>query len=482
MTMSEAEFRKKFYVRFFVLSLFSLFVLQSSWGKTINALPARPNIIVIMTNDQTVESLRVMKNVRRFLVREGVTFENSFVTLPVCCPSRATFLTGQYAHNHGVLSNIAPTGGYSKLNHSNTLAVWLRRAKYRNIHVGIYLNQYGRSNPTEIPKGWTEWYTRTSGHYYRFKLNENGTIVKYKGEENYHTDVIARRAVDVIHRMADDSSPFFLWFTTFAPHHGRPLEPDDPPNFGTPAVAVRHRDAFAFERLPLTPSFNEEDVSDKPLRVRGLPLMTQEQITAIQENYQQRLESLLAVDEAVREIVKALKQEGILDNTWIFFTSDNGFFQGEHRIPQGKGLFYEPSIRVPLVVRGPGVPKGVRLTQNVANIDLAPTIVAITGAVPRRVMDGRSLLPLFRDPGLQFSRDILIESNTRNGANFTAIRTSTHLYAEYGNGEKELYDLVADPEELESRHEAPAYETVRQTLAGRLAVLRNCRGQSCGAD
>jgi len=128
------------------------------------------------------------------------------------------------------------------------------------------------------------------------------------------------------------------------------------------------------------------------------------------------------------------------------------------------------------------VPRGVRLTQNVANIDLAPTIVAITGAVPGRVIDGRSLLPLFRNPGLQFSRDILIESDPKNGENFTAIRTSKHLYAEYTTGEKELYDLAIDPEQLESRHGVSAYETVRQTLAGRLAVLRNCKGQSCGAD
>jgi hypothetical protein len=203
------------------------------------------------------------------------------------------------------------------------------------------------------------------------------------------------------------------------------------------------------------------------------------QVAQIRELYQQRLESLLAVDEGVERIVAQLQAVGELDDTLIVFTSDNGFFHGEHRIPNGKVLLYEPSIRVPLILRGPGIPRGRRLTQVVANIDLAPTILDAARAAPGRKLDGRSLLPLARDPGVSWGRDLLLQRGGGGAQVFHAIRTPRFKYAEYGNGEKELYDLALDPDELQSRHADPAYAGIRDELARRLAALRRCAGAAC---
>jgi arylsulfatase A-like enzyme len=439
----------------------------------------RPNVVVIMTDDQTVESVRVMTNVKRLLRDRGATFRQSFVNFALCCPSRATFLTGQYAHNHGVLGNAPPSGGYAKLDHSNTLPVWLQDAGYYTAHLGKYLNGYGRTNPTEIPPGYDEWHGSVDPSTYRFygyTLNENGRLVTF--ERRYQTDLYAEKAARIIGRRAPLAKPFYLSVAFLAPHSGGPREPDDPVGQATPVPAPRHRNDFASEPLPRPPGFNEQNVSDKPIGIRNRPLLTPTRIRKIRENYQQRLESLLAVDQAVGRIVAALRRAGELDDTLIVFTSDNGFFHGEHRIPSGKVLLYEPSIRVPLIMRGPGIPAGLRLSQRVANIDLAPTIVDVAGATPARVMDGRSLLPVIADPGVPLGRDLLVVRGPGTGT-FAAIRAPNYLYAEYGNGEQELYDLTRDPYELRSRHADPAYAAVKADLALRLAHLRACTGTSC---
>jgi N-acetylglucosamine-6-sulfatase len=439
----------------------------------------RPNVVVIMTDDQTVESVRVMTNVKRLLRDRGATFRQSFVNFALCCPSRATFLTGQYAHNHGVLGNAPPSGGYARLDHTNTLPVWLRDAGYYTAHLGKYLNGYGRTNPTEIPPGYDEWHGSVDPSTYRFygyTLNENGRLVTF--ERRYQTDLYAEKAARIIGRRAPLAKPFYLSVAFLAPHSGGPREPDDPVGQATPVPAPRHRNDFASEPLPRPPGFNELNVSDKPIGIRNRPLLTPTRIRKIRENYQQRLESLLAVDQAVGRIVAALRRAGELDDTLIVFTSDNGFFHGEHRVPSGKVLLYEPSIRVPLIVRGPGIPAGLRLSQRVANIDLAPTIVDAAGATPARVMDGRSLLPVIANPGVPLGRDLLVVRGPGTGT-FAAIRAPNYLYAEYGNGEQELYDLTSDPYELRSRHADPAYAAVKADLALRLAHLRACSGISC---
>ena len=247
--------------------------------------------------------------------------------------------------------------------------------------------------------------------------------------------------------------------------------------------APRDAHTFAHAPLPKSPAFNEVDVSDKPLAVRRRRLLTEADIQVITERYRRRIESLVAVDEAVRRIVAALDESGELDNTLIIFTSDNGFLQGEHRIPLGKVDVYDPSTRVPLIVRGPGVPAGVHLRQPVANIDLAPTIVDAADAEPGLPMDGRSLWPLFADRGLFWGRDILHEAPglDRHTLQYTAIRTPGWVYVEYLTGEKELYDLARDPDELVNLDRDPVYAGIRNELAGRLALLRDCAGATCRA-
>jgi N-acetylglucosamine-6-sulfatase len=450
----------------------------SAAGQSRSASAVRPNVVVLMTDDQTVESMRVMPNVKTLLADQGVTFDNSFVSYSLCCPSRSTFLTGQYAHNHGVWGNTAPNGGYYKLDSTNTLPVWLQRGGYQTIHLGKYLNQYGTRNAREIPPGWGQWYGTPDPSTYRFlnyTINENGNLVSFgTAASDYKTDVESRLAVDLIARQAADPRPFFMWVAFLAPHSGAPRDADDPNGLATPSPAARHKNRFATEPLPTPPSLNEADVSDKPAAIRNRPLLTPARLNAVRESYQQRLESLLAVDEAVAQIVNELTRIGKLDSTYIIFTSDNGFFHGEHRVPAGKVLLYEPSIRVPLIIRGPGIPAGQRRSQFVSNVDLAPTIAQVTGSQPGRVMDGRSLLPFARDRLLQSGRDILLETPT-----YAAVRSPNWLYAEHTTGERELYNLARDRDELNSLHADPRYDRIKANLAARLARLRLCKGAAC---
>ena len=220
-------------------------------------------------------------------------------------------------------------------------------------------------------------------------------------------------------------------------------------------------------------------MSDKPQRISGRRVLPPGRIPAIQEAYRQRLESLLAVDEGVWLILDALFRSGEIDNTLVVFTSDNGFFHGEHRIGTGKLLPYEPALRVPLLMRGPGIPPGLRLNQLVTNADLAQTIVDAAGATPGRIQDGRSLLDLTEDPGLWWGRELLIEGGDRNGLTFAGVRNYRYSYVEYGTGERELYDLASDPDQLVSHHSDPNYASVQTGLAQRLAALRACAGASC---
>jgi N-acetylglucosamine-6-sulfatase len=446
----------------------------------------RPNIVVIMTDDQTLESMRVMSGVRRSLAAEGTTFDRAFVSNSLCCPSRATLFSGQYSHNHGVIGNSGPDGGYGRLDKRNWLPVWLQRAGYRTVHIGKFLNQYGIRNPTDVPPGWSEWYASvdpSTYFFYGYTLNENGLLYTYGLDRNpiyYSTDYYAERALSVIQRMGDTRTPFFLSLAFLAPHSGGPSDPDDPPGLPTPSPAPRHMNLFAGERLPPDPSYNETDLSDKPSFIQTLPPINSTRAAAIDENYRQRLESLLAVDEAVVRLVDTLRAERELDNTLILFTSDNGFFHGEHRVQLGKVLVYEPSIRVPLIMRGPGVPEGAHRGQLVTNADLAPTILEAAGAKPGKPQDGRSLFPLLDDRGLEWGRDLLIEGAPGvNQPAFDAIRTYRYVYVQHANGERELYDLERDPYQLTSLAGDPAYADVQAELALRLGLLSVCAGRSC---
>ena len=449
----------------------------------------RPNVLAIMTDDQTPESIRVMPNVRRLLADQGTTFERSFVSFPVCCPSRATFLTGQYPHNHFVEGLDPPWGGYINLDTSSYLPRWLRRVGYNTIHLGKFLNGYGvhNLNQAEVPPGWTEWQGSvdpSTYRYYGYTLNENGVLRTYGANQDpdyYQTDFYSRRASELIETYAAKRRPFFLSLNYVAPHHGGGVEEEEEESsLKLPVVAPRHRGAFAGEQLPPDPAYNEPDVTDKPGNIQRRPPLTPEQEVDIRRAYQRRLGSLLAVDEGVERLVRTLERTGELDNTLILFTSDNGFFHGEHRIPFGKMLPYEPSIQVPLIMRGPGVPAGQRRAQLVENIDLAPTILqaARANGDPVLPFDGRSLFPLLRDRGLEWGRDLLIAA--RGGSiRYWGLRTYRYLYVEYATGEQELYDLELDPHQEHSVHADWRYSRVLRVLEARLLQLRVCEGEAC---
>src|SRR5512132_3564323 len=371
----------------------------------------RPNIVLIMDDDQSVNLQQFLTKTNAAIAGKGDTFDNSFVNYSLCCPSRSTMLTGQYAHNHGVRGNQLPTGGYSKLAPTlgNSLPVWLQRAGYYTAHIGKFLNGYGTTSPdVEVPPGWNEWYGSldnpdafTGGTYtaYGYTLNENGRIVHYGSTPDavdpatYQTDVYSQKAADFIRRRAPSTKPFYLSVAPRDPH-GEAASCNCAGN--NPRAAPRYEGTLAGLTAPRNPDFNEADVSDKPSNIRNLAPLTPAQVNAVDARYRARAETLLGVDDLVQNVVSTLQQQGELKNTVLIFTSDNGFFHGEHRVPQGKVRLYEPSIRVPLLLRGPGVPTGGHRRQPVGNVELAPTILDFAHAKAGRKEDGISLLPIMR--------------------------------------------------------------------------------------
>jgi N-acetylglucosamine-6-sulfatase len=447
---------------------------------------ARPNVVVLMTDDQTLASLSSMPQTNALLAAPGTVFEDAISTFPLCCPSRVTALTGQYAHNHQVIHNVGEFGGHRKVSHANTLPVWLQGAGYRTMHLGRYLNGYEYSDG--VPPGWDDWHGAPHSaafNYYDWRVNENGSLVQYpvaQHPDEYLTDYQGRRASELIERAAPGEQPFYLQVWFVAPHSGGPRDADDPRGIGTPSPAPRHRDMFAATPMPHPPSFNEAVVTDKPQIVSDRPPLDAATIAGIEENWRQELESLQAVDDAVARIVGTLERTGELANTLIVYTSDNGFMHGEQRAKSGKVWFYEPSSRIPLIMRGPGVPPGLRDPRPVANIDIVPTIVDAADAQPQRVLDGRSLFDLMADPGVWWGRDILLENG--RGANsvpgYRAIRTGRFVYAQHlSTGEYELYDLERDPYQLDNLDGVVRYAGVQRDLARRLRLLRNCAGRGC---
>ena len=486
--------------------------------------PERPNVVLILTDDLAAsdlspEMLEQMPNLREELIEKGTTFENSFVTNSLCCPSRATTLRGQYAHNHQVLSNEPPRGGFQKfrfLGHEDsTFATWLQEDGYRTAFLGKYLNGYAE---THVPPGWDEWYG-VAGNYLSNTLNENGHMVNYDPEESYDTDILSDKASDYVERTAGADPPFFatdrpflMWLGTKAPH--QPATP-----------APRHEDTLKDVELPKPPSFNEKDVRDKPRWVQDNPPLGTEQIAYMDELNRDRLRSMLAVDDMVGDLFDSLRESNELENTYVFFMSDNGFHLGQRRLGAGKWTAYEEDIRVPLVVSGPGVPEGRELPHMVLNNDLAPTFADLGGVDPPDFVDGRSLKPLLDGtptPEGKWRQRFLVEGVAERGAVprppfvnesrvvplvtgdplpgdwrktsagraesseewgrpwFKAVRTEGYLFVEYRTGEHELYDLQKDPYQLENLYDR-APEDLLQRLNSQLDSLRQCEAKGCRA-
>ncbi|HEY3302010.1 MAG TPA: sulfatase [Candidatus Binatia bacterium] len=466
----------------------------------------KPNFIVILTDDLDLASVEFMPKLKELVTKHGTVFSNYFVTDSLCCPSRVSLLRGQYPHNHRVLSNAKPEGGFEKFyelgEEQSTLAIWLKAAGYRTVLLGKYLNEYPGKQSLYVPPGWDEWYAVMDHRavFFNYRLNENGRAVSYGHDANaYEADVLAAKTVDFIARTsAGGKQPFFIYLAPSAPH--------------VPAIpAPRHAEAFSHAAAPRTPAFNETDPSDK----RHLSPLSPNDLQRLDRLYRMRLQSLLAVDDMVEKIVIALQDQGLLDQTYIFFTSDNGFHLGEHRLKAGKGTAYEEDIHVPLIVRGPGVPPGKTLKQQVLNIDLGPTLAELAGVHPPDFVDGRSFSPLLTGAPLAppaWREDFVVEywsptpnrprrdgllrrwvaslvrshstppespeNASINLPDYVALRTKNHLYVERANGERKLYDLNADPHELHNLIQSAAPGLIAR-LSERLAALEHCAGASC---
>ena len=505
------------------------------------AMDGRPNILVVMTDDMSAADLKLMPNVRKLLAKKGTTFADAVDSFPLCCPARATFITGQYAHNHGVKGNFAPYGWYGMKDRKNILPAWLDDAGYRTALIGKWLNGYGALDAHgEIPNGFDTWrglLDVSAYDYSNFVMNMDGKL-KAWGDKEFARKLVEFALIEVddqpdtpgvdprpargalraapVHLLGrpDDRGllarrdrkdhrgpgkkegkkrkPFFIWWTPAAPHRedvattlmGR-TGPD-------PRPAPRYEEKSKGYTLPRPPSFNEADTTDKSANFQAkAPPLTDEQIAQLQLDYEGRAGSMLAVDDHVGELVKTLKRTDQLRNTMIVFLSDNGWLQGEHRVPGDKFLPYEESLRVPLVIRGPGVPKNQTVHGQVSNIDFAPTLLDAADAKSGRKMDGVSLLPTIANPSKRPKRVLEIEALEPLFANpdipangwdrpYTGVRTDRYTYVVWTDtGELELYDRKTDPYELDNVAGDPAYASVEADLAAKLKLLADCAGKAC---
>jgi len=473
----------------------------------------RPNIVLIQSDDQTAAQLtrKVMPNTSQLLIQHGTTFKRSIATTAQCCPSRASLLTGQYAHNHGVTSNAV---GYPALeDKNNVLPVWLQQDGYRTIHVGKFLNAYERfaDPPSEVPPGWDQWRAvlgRTT--YYDYDYFVNGRVVHHGSQpEDNVTQVFNRHAARLVRKYAPDRRPFYLQLDHRAPHTALRHDP-----FGhcarAPMPEPRDEELFKDASPPRPPSFNESDMSDKPAFINTKPKLGALERKQVRKHWRCALASLAGVDRGVAKVYRAVKDAGELRKTMFIFISDNGQFYGQHRIISGKVLPYEEALRLPLVIRLPkryrdGAPRVPKTGRPVGNIDLAPTILDLAKAEPCppagscRTMDGRSLMPLLTRSGRwPTGRGLLTEYRVRDlgrhsTCEFAGIRIRNTIYVEHSRvvdpstgqcvaaDQREWYDLKQDPFELDNRcfGGSPADCPVggeRVELDARLAKLRDCAG------
>ena len=446
----------------------------------------RPNIVLVVTDDLTKRDYFDLGNNLSSFTSGGTFFHDAFVTTTLCCPSRASTLTGLYAHNHHITQHTDPGTGYEQYQaeeyDQNDLPVWLSDSGYRTGLVGKYLNKYDAQSDG-IPAGWTDWYgadTPTTN----WTLNENGSSIKTypqdpsaPGYEPWE-DVMGDKAVDFVGRAHDSDQPFFLWYGTHAPHSPELVAPQD---------------EYRVDTWPAreTPGFNEQDVSDKPQWVQDQPPLTATQKQMLGQKRQERLTSMLAVSRNLTRLKDKLRETGELANTYLILTSDNGYHLGQHRLGAGKMTAHDEDMRVQLAISGPGVATG-EARQMVLNTDLAPTIADLAGVTPGLTPDGRSLAPLLPEgrSGIapdQFRRRFMEENwqvpvPTSTGpkpflapTNF-AIRGPSFIYDRYVTGETEYYDLSRDPYELESKQVGG---TRKENLDTKWTRLRNCEGTEC---
>jgi N-acetylglucosamine-6-sulfatase len=449
---------------------------------------SRPNIVFVLTDDLSSNLVRYMPHVLA-MQRRGVSFNNYFVTDSLCCPSRASILSGRFPHDTRVFDNSPPEGGYSVFHRrgeeAQTFAVALQRRGYRTALMGKYLNGYkpgareGSGRPY-VPPGWSEWDVAGDGYpEYGYRMNSNGQVRAYGYRpQDYLTDVLARKGLSFIDRSAARRQPFMLELATFAPH--APYTPA-PRDFGE----------FPGLQAPRTPAFDTVG-HDEPAWLASFPALGAEQISQIDAKFRRRAEAVQAVDRMIGQVQSRLAADGVARDTYIVFSSDNGLHMGEHRLRPGKLTAFDTDIRVPLVVTGPGVPAGRAIDQLSQNVDLCPSFEQLAGAPIAPSVDGRSLVSLLhgREPG-QWRKEILVEHHGRvyrhddpdlpvrgsgNPPSYEALRSSSALYVEYATGEREYYDLRRDAFELDNLAGSlsPAHE---RQLHRTLVRIERCHGR-----
>ncbi len=459
---------------------------------TVARTGRRPNLVVIMTDDQRADEMQYMPKTKKLIGAAGVTFNNSFVSFPLCCPSRASALTGQYAHNHKVLDNHEPAGGNDKLNHADTLPVWFQKAGYATGHVGKYLNQYGEKKAAVVEPGYDDWFAPidpSTYKYFDYDVLDNGKKRHFgKKPEDYSTDVFAQRAGQDIDTFSAGGKPFYLTVWPVGPHAAAS---ETGVGALSPVPAPRDAGTKAGFKVPRGKAYQEADLSDKPLAIRQLldrlnqtaeekNVSIEARTQLVDESERARVESLASVDDLVEQVVGALDRNGQLDNTLIVFTSDNGWLLYEHGFPLGKVLPYEESIRVPLLVRGPGFPKNATANQPVANIDIPATLLEASGVAPGLPQDGASLLGVATDPNTRRDRAVLLESTASGVTPYKGVRVPGWVYVRYdGDGGEELYDLYNDPAQLDNQAANPAFAKAKERLGRAIDALASCAGPSC---
>ncbi len=445
-----------------------------------------PNIVFVLTDDLDTSLVRFMPTVRKMQAR-GANFTNYSLSDTLCCPSRSSILTGLYPHTSGIFTNTGPDGGYQAFKarglEQDTYAVALQQAGYHTGFMGKYLNGYdpkaGTGAPgSNVPPGWDDWAVAGNGYgEYNYTLNENGREVAYGHRPaDYLTDVLAAKSATFIRAQAAANQPFALEVATFAPHS--PFTP-----------APRDAKKYPNLRAPRGPAFNERNLSDKPAWLRNHPRLTRAQIRQIDNTYRKRAQSVRSVDALLARIRATVKATGQADNTYVVFSSDNGFHLGQHRLRSGKQTAFRTDVVVPLVVTGPGVAKRsvAKLAQNV---DLAPTFADLAGgSLPKA--DGRSLVPLLHGKSAaKWPFAALVEHHGPNndpadpdapgraGSNpptYAAMTTRNTTYVEYAGGSREYYNNRVDPQQLRNIYRFLS-KSHRAALSAKLAKLTGCHG------
>ncbi|WP_134739761.1 sulfatase [Nocardioides sp. 503] len=446
-------------------------------GADARAAGAKPNILMFTVDDMTVGDLPYMPNLNRLVVRKGTRLTQGTAPTPICVPARASLLTGQYAHNHGALTINGAGGGFKSFKDGNTLPVWLHRAGYETYFSGKYLNGYGVNNPRYIPPGWTGWrgsVDMSTYGFYNTRYNINGKVVTRSA---HNSDVLNGFTTDVIGSRTKSRKPWFMWTNFVAPHHGGAHESDDPSLslLKTTMPAARDRNTFRNLNLPRDPEMWVGGGSPWAPKSASKAFKA-----AVREANQQRIESLQSVDDAVGAAIRKLRRTGELKNTYVIFTSDNGFLVGHHN-RDGKLVPFDRSLRVPMVIRGPGIPQGRTVATPTTNPDIAVTIAGIAGARPGRRVDGVDMLDYWRST-TTYDRPVPIEAYPVQGGRkriYSGVRYGRWTYVRLPGGKEVLFDRRQDPGETHNvagrRRNAATLKQLRRLER----TYRDCAGATC---